>query len=258
MAPVKINKLFFWIFILLSFTVIGCKADLFNELSEKEANKVLTVLQNRGIKAEKFIRDERKGHYGIEVDKSDAAQAVSILNKLDIPSDKHRDYDLVTKKSGLLPNPGNKINRYYIALAGELAKTMERLPGIHFARIHFAIPQNNTNIGHTNKKLVPEKASVVLKVNEEEFQMKPTDVQTLVAGSIAELDAGSVSVIIQLADLRKAKTSSSTASSFFYLPPLVLIIFSALAVVVIVSLAVIVFRFKKKLKELSGQLHSES
>ncbi|MDA3864973.1 MAG: hypothetical protein PF689_14020 [Deltaproteobacteria bacterium] len=258
MIPAKFNKLFILIFFLFGFAVIGCKVDLFNELSEKEANRVLTVLQNKGIKAEKFIRDKRKGYYGIEVDKDEAAQAVSILNQLDLPSDKHRGYDLVTQKSGLLPSPGNKVNRYYIALAGELAKTMERLPGIHFARIHFAIPQNNTSFGHNKKELVPEKASVVLKVNEAEFQMKPTDVQTLVAGSIAELEAASVSVIIQLADLRKIKNSRPTPSSFFSFSPLILIIFGTLSLVVIVSLVVAVFHLKKRLKELSKQLSTES
>jgi type III secretion protein J len=198
--------------LLFLVTFLGCQVELYRGLDETEANSVLNELQKNGIEGKKIVTSKRKGLFGIEVSRSDTSKALEILASQDLPKRKHSGFSLVTSGGSLIPSPSERKMKYYIALAGELEQTLEHLPGVQYARVHFAMELGSGSSSYVKKDLSPQKASVIIKYREKEFQLTPKHIQVLVAGALPRLEPDGVSVVIQLAPA--IKISSSAYASF--------------------------------------------
>ncbi len=188
-----------FLIVLIVLTQSGCQVELFRTLSEGDANRVYRELERSGIEVKKTVTDKRKGFFGIEVARGQASRALEILRSKDLPRRSHRGFGLVTEGGNLLPSPRRERLKYHIALAGELEETLENLPGVQYARVHFALPRQTGIALGNGPAPSAQRASVVLKVQEKLFQLAPKDVQALVAGALPDIKPEAVSVVVQLA-----------------------------------------------------------
>ncbi|MBN2724061.1 MAG: hypothetical protein JXR95_08340 [Deltaproteobacteria bacterium] len=248
----------FLIFSLCFFTLVSCKVELFRTLDEREANLIIKTLESQGIEASKFVTDKRKGKFGIEVPEHDASKAISILSSKDLPKVKHRGFNSLLENNSLIPSVEDKTVKYFIALGGELSKTLESLPGIQFARVHFAIDAGHNDF--SNRKTSVKKASVVLKVENKEFQLKGSDIQSMIAGSLPELQPENVAVIIQITDTDRVSLPEMSSFGPFRVSPsshkwLVLIFFVFLTIIIALTVSLVfVIRLRKRNEQLIDDL----
>ncbi len=247
----------------LLLLLTACQVELYRELKEQDANMIYRELERQGIEVKKTVTDKRKGHYGIEVPRSQAAKAIALLQSKDLPRQGHRGFSLLTKGGGLIPSPRDQRVKFYIALAGELEETLVNLPGVQYARVHFALPEGAGAYSLTKKSQPPQRASVVLKVQEKRFQLHPKDVQALVAGALPKIDPAAVSVVIQLAQPLAARSAPySSLGPFSVSPstklPLTLLFAGLLLVVVLLVVFLILSRRALSRLQLGEEAHEES
>jgi type III secretion protein J len=238
--------LFIWILILPA-----CEVQLFQGLPENEANKIIKELETSGIEAKKTITDKRKGLFGVEVSQNDISHAISILNSKDLPRPKRKGLSIVLKSSSIIPSPSENRIKYYIGLADELSDTLEKLSGVQFAKVHFALPSINQMLNFDKKDSSPKKASVILKVDEKKFQLKAQEIQILIAGSLPNIESDSVAVIIQHVQQNKIEFKQH----FAYIGPFkvapsskypILITFLFLFLIIIITTTLFFLSKKKK------------
>lgn len=160
----------------------GCKAELFSDLSEREANQVVAALMSVGIPASKSA--SRGDGVTVLVDESRFAEAIEILNAKGLPSDQYDSFGDVFQKDGLVSSPIEERARYIYALSQELSRTIAQIDGVLSARIHVVLPETDM-LGRDFK---PSSASVFIRHLEDARIAKFTSqVRLLVANSIEGL-----------------------------------------------------------------------
>ncbi|MBU1220157.1 hypothetical protein KKF34_10685 [Myxococcota bacterium] len=248
-------------YLLLCIILVGlnaCKVELFTRLDEKEANQILNELESKGIEATKFLSDKRKGLWGIEVPSSQASRSINILKSKDLPSMSHPGFEGILKDSSLVPSPEDKSIKYHIALAGELSRTLESLPGIQFARVHFAMDTSSDSFSQVKTSV--KKAGVVLKVLEKKFQLRPQDIQSLISGAVPAITPESVSVVIQMTDdsvSYKTELSSFGPFRVSHTSKTWLGIVFSLVLLILAALVLYIFMLKKKFRKLQHTVFIE-
>ena len=144
----------------------------------------------------------------------------------------------------------------HIALAGELEQTLENLPGVQYARVHFAMPEGSGVLTSKEERQPPQRAAVVLKVQEKLFQLTPKDVQSLVAGSLPKIAPGAVSVVVQLAPpVKPGKGAYTTLGPFTVSPStkVPLLITFVLMLLLVAGLVITVFLTRRSLAKARGK-----
>lgn len=176
-----------FVFLLLA----GCKAELFSQLSENEANEMIALLLKNDVDAEKVIG--KKGASAIWVDKSEIAQAVQLLKENGYPKEKFSNLGTVFTKEGLISSPLEERARYIYAVSQELSETFSNLDGVLAARVHVVLPEADKT-GETRN---PSSASVFIKYAEgANLQAYVPQIKLLVNNSIEGLDYEKISVVL--------------------------------------------------------------
>lgn len=126
----------------VAFTMTGCaKIDLYSNLSEKEANQMIAILQEFGIETEKLPGEENK--FTIKVEKDRFSAAVEKLKARGFPKDSFVGMGDVFKKTGLVSSPVEERIRFMDALSQSLAETITHIDGVLTARVHIVLPNND-------------------------------------------------------------------------------------------------------------------
>jgi len=185
---------FVWVLVLL--LGVSCRTQLYRELTEEDANRVLEELAREHIPARKVSTDARKGTWGVEVPDGAASRALSILGSRDVVRPRREGLSSLARGGSILPSPEEQRVRYYVALSAELERTLEALAGVQRARVHLALP-GSVDPFPSGARLVPTRASVMLKVREREFDLQAEEIQSLVAGALVDMPRSEVAVVIQ-------------------------------------------------------------
>ena len=184
------------------FVLSGCKAELFSDLSEREANQVVAALMSVGIPASKSA--SRGDGVTVLVDESRFAEAIEILNAKGLPSDQYDSFGDVFQKDGLVSSPIEERARYIYALSQELSRTIAQIDGVLSARIHVVLPETDM-LGRDFK---PSSASVFIRHLEDARIAKFTSqVRLLVANSIEGLVYDNVTVVAVPAETQEIAAS---------------------------------------------------
>src|ERR1700735_3958854 len=108
---------------LLCLVLGGCaRAALYTQLTERDANEMLAVLQSGGVSAEKLTKDGKS--WSIDAPKSDFARAVLILRDQGYPKDHYDNLGDVFKKQGFVSSPLEEHARLLFGLSQELERTI--------------------------------------------------------------------------------------------------------------------------------------
>jgi type III secretion system YscJ/HrcJ family lipoprotein len=176
---------------------LSCRTELYRDLSEEDANRVLEELARERIPARKVKTDARRGTWGIEVPEDSASRAVTVLSSRDVVRPRGEGLSSLVRGGSILPSFEEQRIRYYVALSMELERTLEALAGVQRARVHLALPGSQAQFLSGPDKFVPTRASVMLKVREKEFDLQAPEIQALVAGALVDMPRAEVAVVIQ-------------------------------------------------------------
>ncbi|HZS41038.1 MAG TPA: secretion protein [Polyangia bacterium] len=172
----------------------GCGVELEHGLDERQANQVAALLETAGLPADKVADDQ--GGYKIVVARADVARAFTLLEAHDLPRRGQKGLAETFGDSSLLPSAVEERARYAAAMAAELERTLEAMPGVTAARVHLALPADDplATAGAHGRPT----ASVLVKARGT-LPASEADVRRLVAGAVATLQPADVSVVFAAA-----------------------------------------------------------
>ena len=197
-------------------TAGGCSTNILHGIDERSANEATAALERAGIGAEK-LPDEGAAAgaggaaYTIRVAHADGTRAVDLLRALGLPHDRRRGFAETYGQPSLIPTPSEERARYVDALAGEIERTLESADGVISARVHLVLEETDP-LAVDAKPRNPARAAVLLKARPGTAPFSEVDVQKLVAGSVAGLQATSVSVVVTAAADPTATGGASLAA----------------------------------------------
>lgn len=181
--------------------VTGCSTNILHGIDERAANDATAALERAGIGAEK-VPDEGASSggasYTIRVARGDGTRALDLLRALGLPRDKRRGFAETYGQPSLIPTPSEERARYLDATAGEIERTLETVDGVVSARVHLVLEESDPLAVDTRPRSAA-RAAVLLKARPGDAPIAVADVQKLVAGSVAGLDAAAVGVVITAA-----------------------------------------------------------
>lgn len=196
-------KIRFSLILALALLSAGCqRIDVMSDLSEGDAIELIVLLRQNGVEAEKKRADSSQdGRWSLTVRSADASQAFLILSENDRPRDEPRGFAELLGGSHLLPTEIEEKAMFLQARAGELARTIESMPGVIHARVHLSAPEPDPLRQALQEEAPAPRAAVFVKQWErddaESARTTEEDIKTLVAGSIERLDASNVAVVMK-------------------------------------------------------------
>lgn len=193
----------------------ACSVEIQHQLTEKEANEILVVLERRGIATQK-VKEEggREPTWAIAVSKANAAAAAMLLRENELPRPRSPGFEIFNRGS-LIPTATEERAMFLQALAGELSRTLSSVEGVLDARVHVNIPQNDDL---SDRSVRPEPtASVLLKYRvlpdaaKKGAPISEEQVQALVSRAVQDLKPTSVSVVMTPAAVPSPEQAAQTA-----------------------------------------------
>ncbi|MGI4979447.1 MAG: type III secretion system inner membrane ring lipoprotein SctJ, partial [Janthinobacterium lividum] len=126
--------------ILFLLLLAGCQTDLYTNLTERDANEMVALLQRHAVSASK-VR-QKDGRDTLVVEKQQFAQAVDLLREAGLPRKTFESMGDVFQPSGLVASPMQERARFLWALGQELSRTISDIDGVVTARVQVVLPNN--------------------------------------------------------------------------------------------------------------------
>ncbi len=264
------KKIFFYliIFILAAvFSGCGSRIELLHDISESEANEAVAALLNVGIASSKIAGKE--GLVSIDVDQSQVARAIAILNAEGLPRERFAKMGDVFKKEGLISSPLEERARYIWALSQELSATLAQIDGVIKARVHVVLPEKAGG----GEPTLPSSAAVFIKHKQSvTLEDSVAQIKRLVSNSIPGLSSDKVTVVMIASTGRqdfatateKKKPESLTKNDVDFVSEKhskVWMIASAVALLVVIAASAIFllgYRRRHRNKKLRDQVQTEA
>jgi type III secretion protein J len=175
----------------------GCSREpILHALDERQANQVLTALDESGLAGSKRRDEATESGWMVEVPASEAVRARRILSERELPRPEMGGFASVFSRGSIVPTPGEERARLLQALAGELSRSVEAVDGVVEARVHLALPpEDPLRAG----PVPPPRGAVLVKVRpgaRPRVEPLSPGIRSLVAGAVAGLDPAQVAVVL--------------------------------------------------------------
>lgn len=177
-----------WIGLVVALCCAGCQEQIVHDLSEREANKVLSELHNAKVDASKVVQSD--GRWAISVSKPEMFPALTHLESqrvLQAPSPRGSSQ----AKSGFIPSREEQLFRHERAMAQAIEESLAAIPGVLEARVHLNLPAEDPLFGVSRTNA--GSGSVLLLVDDL-CTARDEEVARLVSGA-AGLPAGAVGIL---------------------------------------------------------------
>ncbi|MEP7280392.1 MAG: type III secretion inner membrane ring lipoprotein SctJ [Rubrivivax sp.] len=167
----------------------GCSQQaLYSQLSERQANEMIAVLQGAGIGADKQAQE---GQFSILTASADFPKAVRMLSAQGYPRESFDTMGKVFKKEGFISTPLEERARLVHAMSQEIANTLTSIDCVVTARVHLVVPEKHPLID----KVQPAAAAVFIKHRPDcDLSPQTTQIKALVVNSIEGLAYDNVTV----------------------------------------------------------------
>ncbi|MCX7958635.1 MAG: hypothetical protein N3B13_06275 [Deltaproteobacteria bacterium] len=174
--------------------LFSCKKELLHSIQEEQANDIISLLLDYGIRAEK-IADGRQdsASFNIMVEESDYSRSWNILRENGLPREKIKGLSDVYQKQGLISSSTEEKALLIQAIKGEVEKTLETIDNVIKARVIISLPGPSQNPFSDTKE--PVGASVLLKVKKGSYVNRDT-IKGILLGAVSSLDKERISVEI--------------------------------------------------------------
>jgi len=234
----------------IAVIVNGCDVDLYSHQKERDVNEMMAVLLNAQIDADKVHQGD--GTYALQVDDSDRAAAIALLESHGLPRQEHMTMRDLFPGDSIVASPLEERARFIFALEQNLQETLSLIDGVLSARVHVVLPENNPFAA----SLTPSSASVFLKTHANaSLDNRRSDIKRIVSNSIEGLSYKDVTLTMIASGLTSAipaderhaiKTTSIQASQGSSIA-FVLLVASAIA-----ALATVSRRLRHKTRQISS------
>lgn len=179
------------IMMVLFFGLLGCQEEILHDLDELHANQVELLLANEGLDVQK----SKSGTvWNISVSRGEKIQALSALEKSRILTRELSRFQ--EQGQGLLQTREEKRAAVEREVGRALEKTLESLPGVLEARVHFFLPEFDVLALQTKDS--PGSASVLL-IAKNSVAVDEGQVRQIVAGARG-LSPTNISVVLSRAE----------------------------------------------------------
>jgi type III secretion protein J len=187
----------------------GCKVELYSQLSEKQANAMLSALIHGGVRTTKASMG--KGLFQIRVEESDLARSITILDAKGLPGDEFATMGDLYKKEGLISSPMEERVRYMFALSQSIAETLTNIDGVLVARVHVALPESDKYSGDFR----PTSASVFIKHHHKYSQDRAIpEIKRIVESSIEGLSYERIAVFMSSSEIGKSMNADGHSRGY--------------------------------------------
>lgn len=116
----------------------GCKTELYSSLPERDANEMVSVLNQAGIEAS---RERAKGGtFTVSVGSDKTAAAVAALNQRGLPRQSFESLGTIFDAKKMVSTPFEERARFMHAINQELSNSLTRIAGVVSARVHVMLP----------------------------------------------------------------------------------------------------------------------
>ena len=234
-------KRFLWILACLLLAACG-RADLYSQLSERQANEMIAALQTAGIDASKTTKDSST--WTVKVAQGDFARTVDTLRAEGLPRDEFESLGRVFKKEGFVSSPLEERARLIYGMSQELSNTISAIDGVVVARVHLVVPERDP----LSDKPRSASASVMVKHRSGvDMGHQVGQIKAIVVNSVEGLSYDSVTVsLFPARDAgQNARASSGPAQGGALNAPHLLPIAGAALIVVVLLAGLLVARERR-------------
>ncbi|QQN65510.1 type III secretion inner membrane ring lipoprotein SctJ [Bradyrhizobium diazoefficiens] len=200
----------------LLLLLIGCKADLYTKVQEREANEMLAVLLRNGVDSARV--GAKDGTSTIQVEQSQIAFSIDLLNGEGLPHHSFKSLGEVFSGTGLIASPTEERARYVYALSEELSRTISDIDGVLSARVHVVLPKNDL----LRRDATPSSASVFIRHDSKaDLSILLPQIKMLVANSIEGLSYDKVAVVFASVERPALEQRPAPVTAFAQAPGIV-------------------------------------
>lgn len=198
--------------LLLAALLLGCDAEIYHALEERQVNEAVVALREAGIPGEKQKEGQARGQaplFTLIVPRRDETRALRLLAAEGLPRPQKK---APSRGANLLPLPEETHDARAQALEEQLAATLERLPQISEARVHLVLPPTDPLRSQQGPR--PQAAVLLrLRAGAASPPPAPAEVAQLVAHAVPGLDPAAVSVLLAQASSNGSGSGSGMAGA---------------------------------------------
>lgn len=220
----KFSSFSFLLLFLLAVSSCSRQTIIVHDRQEREANEILTYLNDHGIRA---IKEQAAGAGGgggnkevlwnIKVDESRANEAMALLNAAGLPRRPVENLLGIFTNSSLVPSEMQELIRYQAGLAETISGIIRKFDGVIDAEVQLAFPKEDLLNPTAPKNAIT--ASVYVKHNgvlDDPNSHLESKIRRLVANGVPNLSYDNVTVVgerSRLSDQTSELTSTSASNS---------------------------------------------
>ena len=208
----------------------GCKTEVYQGLSEPQANAMMSVLLKNGIEPEKT---QTKAGYTLSVESDRVAQTLELMRDHNLPRENYETMGDIFAAKGMISSATEEKARMTYALSQELSETFSAIDGVLTSRVHVVLETQDMSTGKTT----PASAAVFLRhTPDSQAPNLIPRIQTLTANAVPGLTQDRVSVMLVpvretiTTPILDARNATDNVSRFFFFGALGFFILSLLGI----------------------------
>ena len=184
----------------VAFLAVGCAQEVIaHQQTERDANKMVKILQDQGIAASKLKDEESRDlRFNIHVPADQQHNALAILEDHNLPEVQKKDSAAVSGEGGLIPTSEQELTKKIVGIEGDLTNALRALPRVVDVKVTVTVPREDP-LRDPNKAKPRPKASVILVYQPDATDIPPIsteDVQRFVQAKFEGIRAEEVSVLL--------------------------------------------------------------
>ena len=171
------------VFIILVAVLASCREDILHNLSEGEANRLTTLLHDRGITAEKTSQADLR--WTLSVDQKAAVDALRFLTTYHLVRENR---DVSRERDGIMSSRDEERRRMAENIGAKLEGTLQAIPGVIEARVHINLPSGDSVLDGS----VERKSASSVIVIEDGTNLPTDEIREVISGAsgVASRDVG--------------------------------------------------------------------
>lgn len=173
----------------VALALAACKTELYQGMSQREANEMVAALARAGISATREQVDPST--FRVMVAEADLPAAVDALARVGLPREQFRSLGEIFPGDGLIVSPYEQRVRTMFALNQEIGRTISMIDGVINARVHVVLPDLDLRGQPMNR---PSASIVVTHAPAADVEDLGSRIRLLVANAVQGLTFRDVAV----------------------------------------------------------------